>query len=461
MMDGRIWVESTPGHGSVFHFEVTMDVGSQPADDRIRLDLLRDVSVLVVSGSRANQEMIVGMLTRWNMRATGCNLGEKAVGMLIASRNTRASFRLIIADRSLPDTTGIALAERIRSSDHFDQPQIILLTSQIEGFDPEEMERLRIAGHLTKPIQQSLLLDAVMNAAGVTADSLGVPARSVQFKRSRGHSSLHVLLAEDNEVNQELTELILKKEGYTVRVVATGRDAVDALEQEKFDAILMDVQMPEMDGFEATRLIREMERGTEDHIPIIGLTAHAMRGDRQKCIDAGMDDYVAKPVEPPRLFRAMQQAIDRFAPHDEELAGPGRTEYGEDTASGREAGTPKKPARGGDNVVDPDALLKRIGGDAEILQQLVDVFVSNLPDMMRSVAEAVESDDHERIRKAAHSLKGAVSNFGYDPATDSARELEYLGRDRGEPDEIRQTLTELRRHIDTLETALAEIKLEV
>ena len=446
MMGGKIWLESPPGGGSTFHFEVAMNVGSQPAQDRVRLDLLRDLPVLVVSRHRTNQDIIVEMLTHWNMRATACELGEKAIRMMIASQAAHAQFRLIIADRDCPDMSGLDLAERIRSTERFDQPDIILLTSQTESVKSEDLERLEINCYLSKPVQQSSLLDAVMTTTGSGgARTSGRGAASGRSRRPAALSPLHVLIAEDNKVNQELTVLILEKEGHTTRVVENGREVLDALGQENFDAILMDVQMPVMDGFATTVAIRAGERGSDRHIPIIGLTAHAMRGDREKCMEIGMDDYVAKPVEPPRLFRALQKAADEF------LSGrdgkPPRSRGDSDGATTRSAAEPP--------VVNTAALLERVGGSEDIMRQLVDVFLANLPDMMCAIEAAIDANDPEKLRKSAHSLKGAVSNFGYEPATKTARELEYLGRDRGAVDKIQGKFGELRRRIDTLERALS------
>ncbi len=458
MMNGHIGVQSTLGEGSTFSFDLPLRVSHHKSSVPESSQILRDSSVLVACGSFTTRGIINELLLHWDMNVTSCDTVRDAMDKIREAQEQGRPFGLVIADAECTDEKANDLATVIRSTSDITQPELILLTNPVETVSPETVEKLSITSLLAKPIQESALLDALMTAAGASnIDFISGPARVGSAKTSRV-LALHILLTEDNKINQELTELVLEQEGHTIRVAGNGQDALAAMAQEQFDAVLMDVQMPVMDGFEATRQIRKMENNTGRHMPIIGLTAHAMRGDREKCLQIGMDEYVTKPVEPPRLFRALYKVVAQFAEQNGIKQTIGENPMDDLLKAGNGVLTPDtKPPDGNTTVLDIDTLLERVGGNSEILSKLAEVFLTSLPEMIDPLRDAIENNDPENLRKAAHSLKGAVSNFCYEPATVKARDLEFLGRDRGCKEEILETWSSLQEQLGILEKALKEL----
>jgi two-component system sensor histidine kinase/response regulator len=311
MMGGKIWVESEMGRGSQFHF--TVRLGSADGKD-VKLgtvappELLRGVKVLVVDDNRTNCRILEGMLARWQMKPTSVNGGKAALGELSAARQTDEPYRLILTDMHMPDMDGFALIEEIRRRPELATATIMMLTSAGHRGDAARCQELEVAAYLLKPIRQSELREAVARVLGARPQDGAIPliTRFSLHDAREPDASLHVLLAEDNLVNQRLAVRLLEKRGHRVVVAATGLEALKALEKESFDLVLMDVQMPEMDGLEATAIIREKEKGTGRRQPVVALTAHAMKGDREKCIEGGMDGYLSKPIRPQELDQLLE-----------------------------------------------------------------------------------------------------------------------------------------------------------
>ena len=306
LMGGRIWVESNPGTGAKFHFTVRVGVAEakEVAIGSVAPpELLRGVSVLVVDDNRTNRRILEGLLKRWEMKPVCVESGPEALNALERARVAGAPYSLIITDLLMPDMDGFGLIERIRQRTELSAAWIMMLTSAGHRGDAEKCNALGISAYLMKPIRQSELREAIARVLGARPQQGTIPLitrYSLAGERAPG-ISLRVLVAEDNPVNQRLATRLLEKRGHRVAVVANGREALEALEKEAFDLVLMDVQMPEMDGFEATAAIRQKEKGTEARQAIIALTAHAMKGDRDRCIAAGMDGYLAKPIRPQEL----------------------------------------------------------------------------------------------------------------------------------------------------------------
>ena len=316
MMGGRIWVESEVGRGSQFHF--TARLGAADAKE-IKVEtiappeVLRGVKVLLVDDNQTNRRILEGMLGRWQMHSTSVEDGEEALAQLSAAREAGKPFGLILTDMHMPKMNGFTLIERIRTRPELATATIMMLTSAGHRGDAARCQELGVAAYLLKPIRQSELREAIARVLGAREQDGAIPLItrfSVQDAREPS-SFLRVLLAEDNAVNQRLAVRLLEKRGHHVVVAGNGREALEALEKGSFDLVFMDVQMPEMDGLEATAAIRDKEKSSGLHQPIIALTAHAMKGDREKCLAGGMDGYLTKPIRPPELDGILEEYVSR------------------------------------------------------------------------------------------------------------------------------------------------------
>ncbi|MGD0694031.1 MAG: response regulator [Terriglobia bacterium] len=312
MMGGRIWVESAAGKGSTFHFTANFGLGKTPAAKLIvagSVDL-RDLRVLVVDDNASNRRMLDEMLIDWQMKPMLVEGGREALVALRLAIEAGQPFPLVLTDMQMPDMDGFALVERIRENPALAGATIMMLTSAGARGDAARCRELGISAYLTKPIRKAELLQAIMTALGKRQKEADRPVLVTRHSLREARRGLRILLAEDNAVNQMLAVRLLEKRGYSVAVANNGREALAILEGAAFsgfDAVLMDVQMPEMDGFEATAAIRAKEKPLGKHLPIIAMTAHAMKGDEERCLAAGMDGYVSKPVRADELFANIEK----------------------------------------------------------------------------------------------------------------------------------------------------------
>ncbi|HEV2424716.1 MAG TPA: response regulator [Terriglobia bacterium] len=406
LMHGRIWVESRLGEGSQFHF--TARFGLQPVQAALpAAGNLRGLRVLVVDDSATNRRIVEEMLRKWRMRPTVASSGLAALKFLEKSVRAGRPFGLVLLDGQMPEMDGFEVARRIHGQPDFGDVKVIMLTS---AGQPEALCQTTpgVAACLTKPTRQSELLDAiltVLSEPGRTKARPRAPSRA-RLRIVKARRPLRILVAEDNRVNQELVLELLRQRGHTATVAGDGSKALKALERESFDVVLMDVQMPNLSGLEATRAIRQAEKSSGRHLPIVAMTAHAMKGDRERCLEAGMDGYVAKPIQPAELFAAIEALAS-----------------GSSAASGNDHR--EKAAAGG---IDRRTLLGHFGGDERMLRRLSDIFRDDCPRLLGDIQKALHGGDADAVAQAAHTLKGAIANFGAADVVGAAKRVEVAGR---------------------------------
>ena len=402
LMGGRIWAESEPGAGSTFHFTVAtrpapdFATRSRPTGTQPQLSGRR---LLVVDDNETNRLIVTRQVLAWGMSARDASSAEEALEWI----RRGDPFDLAIIDMSMPDIDGLMLAREIRALRPPQSLKIIIYSSL--GQREAVTEDLGIAAFLTKPLKQSQLFDALaaLFAAPETVDAPAATAPAID-RELASRMPLRILLAEDNAVNQKLALRILAQMGYRADVAGNGVEAIEALERQPYDVILMDVQMPEMDGLEATRQIcRRWPRPGRPRI--IAMTANAMQGDREMCLAAGMDDYLSKPIRVHELVQALSSCA-MTAPQGETVSNA--------------------------NIVDPqvfDELLSTTGGDAEFMRELIDTYFADAPQLLAQMRSALAGSQHEEFRRAAHSLKSNSATLGALTLSSVAKDLEMMGKD--------------------------------
>ncbi len=319
MMGGEIWVNSEPGKGSEFHFTIRVGVGNTAGSQSpvgLPEGMLHGASVLVVDDNQTNRRILDRLLTRWGMRVVCVESGQRALVELYSARESGNPYRLILTDMHMPNMDGFGLAEQIRNTPGLAAATIMMLSSAGRRGDMARCQELGLSASLTKPVRQNELRDAIVRALDrrrTQVNEAGALAPVVERRAVAPGAALDILLAEDNAVNQRLATRMLEKRGHRVKVVGNGREAVDLLEHSSYDLVLMDVQMPLLDGIEATTLVREREKATGIHQPIVALTAYAVKGDQDRCLAAGMDGYLAKPIRPEELDALLQKCGSKRA----------------------------------------------------------------------------------------------------------------------------------------------------
>ena len=416
LMNGVMWVESEEGRGSIFHF--TAHFGRPEARGEKSGESepvkLRDLPVLVVDDNSTNRKILEEMIANWRMKPVAAPNGPAAMEALQRAHKNGTPFRLVLLDGHMPGMDGFEVAARVKQDPQLHGAEVILLTSAGRSEDVARAKAVGVAAALSKPVKQSELWDAIVTALNVPGQqkTRGASPSAAARTRARAQQPLRVLLAEDNPVNQEVALRLLERRGHSVIVAENGKQALTAIERHKFDLVLMDVQMPEMGGLEATQLIREKEKSTGEHLPILAMTAHAMQGDRERCIAAGMDGYLAKPIDPKSFLQTVEGISQRAT----------RSETTPQEAGSRDASSNAPRA------LDTKALLEWFSGNRKLLRSIVKTFRDDCPRMMARIRSALAANDANLLADGAHALKGSVGNFGPTAALDTTRKMEKIAR---------------------------------
>ncbi len=438
-MGGKLAVDSQPGRGSTFSFTARFHQAAMTPGIRAQLETLDGLPVLVVDDNGPNRQLLCEMLRNWRMAPVAAENAALARELLQAAAEAQAPFRLVVLDACMPDMDGFTAPPLLRQSSPNPGPTLIMLTSAGERGDAARCRELGIAAYLMKPVLQSEMLDAIMLALGAPDDAAPtglITRHSLRENRRR----LSILLAEDNPVNRTLAVRVLEKLGHAVTVAFDGKEALDKIKAAGpggYDAVFMDVQMPMMGGFESTEAIRAWEAEVAGdqparHLQIIAMTAHAMAGDREKCLEVGMDDYVSKPVQTSALVAALAKVEATLPPGTTPLWLP-------------------MPVAG--RVYDRVHLLDNLGGDLELLAQIAGMFLDDYSAALSSVSRAVESADRDALFSATHGIKGMVANFGAERSVAAAVAVEKCCRS-GEMESVEAFARDLAEAVEELADAL-------
>lgn len=419
LLGGRIWVESTQGEGSQFHFTAQFgSAGTRATAPAPGQERLAGKAVVIVEENRTTLAMLVDLALAWNMNVVALYSTQRALTEMQAARRAGRPYAFAWIGADMPGMSGYELAQAVEEQ-NLAASVLLMLTLTSQTGNAVRLQKLSSTTRLLKPIRRGELLQAMLNAldgAQRAASSSLLPPRHTEADAR----SLRILVAEDTPVNQVLISRTLEKLGHTASIANNGREALELLSKQCFHIIFMDVQMPEMDGFNATRTIRAQEKETGAHIPIVAMTAHAMKGDRERCLESGMDDYVAKPVS----SREIAAAIERVFP----------------LAPATAAGS------GQWNAWTESRALVQVEGDEKLLHEIIAIFMEEAPKLLAKLRQAIATRDVELLERTAHNLKGQLGYLGAGAAAQKSRELEDTGH-RGDLARAPQIADELEKQI--------------
>jgi PAS domain S-box-containing protein len=445
MMGGKIWLESEVGKGSTFHFTACFRPAAPRLEDAAAPNL-HGLQVLVVDDNPTCLRILGSLLRQWNAQAALCGSGGEALIKLDQAKHQNRPFGVVLMDARRPDADGYAVVERIKYEPVLAKATVMMLSGATQSAEIARCQESGVAAYLTKPVLAQELLNALLRASGTvqgqTAEATG-PEISPQPKATR---NLRILLVEDNEVNSNLVTRLLGKQGHTVVVAGNGREALAAVQNGPggvFDLILMDVQMPDMDGFETTAAIRARELLTGGRVPIIAVTAYAMKGDRERCLAAGMDGYMSKPIR-------VQELLDLLREHEalpvQTSEVPPLHEQEECRHVGNEG-----------EQVDRRALLDRLDGDTQLLGELIDIYLSESPSLLAAAQRALQEKNGQDLARLAHTIKGSAGNFIARAPFEPAERLEAFA-EQGDFLRAQEAMSALEREMERLGRALLALR---
>ena len=441
LMGGELALNSVENAGSTFYFTIELPVTVAPAEasdntESVKLDGLR---ALVVDDNPTNRRILEEVLRGWKMIPTLADGGPAALDELHKAADENKPFDLILTDCHMPKMDGFMFVEELKKFPELARSVIMMLTSSDRPGASAHCTDLGIAATLLKPLKQSELRETIVKTLGLADRHQATLTAGQSASKPSIAQHLRVLMAEDNLINQRVATRFLNKLGHSVRVVDNGEKAIRALQEDEFDVVLMDIQMPVMDGFKATTAIRKQEELTGHHIPIIAMTAYAMSGDRERCLTAGMDDYVSKPINEASVAKACS-LITKFNRSSVDVAVSNKIQEDAEIVPDQ-------------LVFDFPAALKRFEGDGEFVNEICGLILNSVPELISSLKSAVEQQDCESAGKAVHTIKGSVSNFCAEPTYHAAMRLEQICHEH-QLNQLEAGCLDLVREVDRLMATL-------
>ncbi|MCD6231060.1 PAS domain S-box protein [Candidatus Aerophobetes bacterium] len=406
MMGGKIWVESEVGKGSTFHFTAKFGLQPQPKQQFSLKDIdLKGKYAFIIDDNVTNRRILKKMLSSWGMYVDEAKNGEEGLAKLYEAKNSKKFYHLLLLDSRMPGMNGFEVARKLKNDFLMRDITIMMLTSDEQKGDKRRCRELGISSYLVKPVTSLRLLDAIRKILS-KSDKKPLLVKSVKFtpRKKRELSlkkfpKLNILLAEDDKVSQKIAKMMLEKQGWKVTTAENGREALKLLEERDFDLILMDVQMPNMDGVEATKRIRE--NNYKKDIPIIALTAHAIKGDKERFLKAGMDDYVSKPIKSRMLYEVIERCLSL-----------------------------KRKMNSDNQPINFSELFERVDKNKEFIKDILNTYIESYPEKLDKIREAILSNNFEKLMEAAHTLKGSSEAIFAKPIYRLTLQLEKMGREK-------------------------------
>ncbi|NMC78740.1 MAG: response regulator [Chloroflexi bacterium] len=444
LMKGRIGVDSDLGKGSTFWFVVTLE--KQPEGEQQEFTVpesLNDMKVLIVDDNATNRTILSKMVESFHCHATAVIGAREAVEAMQTAAKAGEPFQTVLLDMQMPEVDGEQTLELIKADPLIRDAKVVILTSIGHRGNANELAAKGCAGYLLKPVRLYQLYEVLLTLQErkqIPTGSLDTKLFNRQPSTGRIRHDAHILIAEDNPINQKLAMALLKKAGYTVDCVENGQLAVEALRKQKYNLVLMDVQMPEMDGLEATRLIREQETVTNQHTPIVAMTAHAMADDKDLCLATGMDDYVSKPIETAELLSVIERWTGQLSP-----AVATSIKKKEPLVEALQLSAPDDSG----SPVDIEKAMPRFGNDFDFFSEMLAEFVQQLEKRQQQLQEALDQQDAETMARLSHNIKGIAANFSDEGLFNVAKELEQRAK-KGDLSQSKELLSKLTVEVQRL-----------